>query len=149
MRKYALALVILALFVVVPMALAQEPTPTPNFPPVDLEGDVTTLLNVLLTSILGAAIASPFVTTLVGVLKLIPQLKDVKGELLATVTAVVVYLAAAAATRFNFGAQFYSLIDVLQYILPVLLTLVGASVTYNVARKVDAPVMGYQRPNRQ
>ncbi len=141
-RLLIIGVLIFAVLFVAQIAFAQD---SPNFPPVDVESDAATLLDVLLTSILGAAIASPFVATLVGIVKLIPAANDLGGELLTTIVAVVVYVLAALATHFSLGDQFYRLIDALQVILPVLLTLIGAPAVYHQARKVNAPIIGYQR----
>lgn len=152
-RKYlALALVMFAMLFVAQVAFAQEPTPTPNFPPVNIETDVTTLLNVILTSILGAAVASPIVATLVGVWKYIPVLKNVESQWLSLGTAAVLYILAAIAQHFELGDMFYNTVDTVQALIPILLpfilTLIGAPLVHEAANKAGrtgAPLIGYKK----
>lgn len=147
-RKFLIALLFcLSLMFIVGGALAQEPTPA--VPPVDIETDAVSLLDYIVTSVLGAVIASPLVVTLVGALKLIPGLKEVSGPVLSFIVGAIVYILAALATQTGYGDQFNSIAELITKILPILLqfaiTNLVNPVVYSGAVRVNAPVAGFQR----
>ena len=153
MRKYALALLIVALVFVVPMALAQDPTPgDPNsWPPI---GDVLGGLSADILTALAPVLAAPITVAAIALIKFVLKRwldpdENVSGEAISIVVAVLVYGGWLIAQYTGNASQFVSLAPILavafEGLRNVLVLLFGQQVLYLGARRLNVPVFGYSR----
>lgn len=155
MRKYALALLIVALVFAVPMALAQEPTPTPSdpttWPPLDqvLGGAFNDIMTAL-----APVLAAPLTVAGIALVKFVlkrwfdPDGK-ISGETVAILIALLVYGGWLLSQYFGYGEQFVSASAILavafEGLRNVLVLLFGQQVLYLGARRLNVPGFGYTR----
>jgi hypothetical protein len=161
--KLRLALLLLSLcFLLLPtFALAQEstetpapevtpvPTPADPFPEVPPEDAVgVTLLNAFI-AIAAAMLSAPITTSIVSVLKRIPPLSKVSGEILKYTVAAILVSLVLVARRYGFDSELSAGFDFLNTAIISILTLVTSiksnEAVYSQAVKKDWPVLGYKR----
>jgi hypothetical protein len=151
MRKLFVFVLMLMLLVPAVPALAQEAGPE-KLPAVDIHEAGEALLRFVSTAILGGFITAPTTTVIVAILKRLSALRSVSAEWLAFVVGAVLYVLVLVAGAVGYEAEFRSFLDLLTTILPAVsgfvLTLLGAGATYQLAKKTDAPVIGYERGAR-
>lgn len=128
--------VVLALVFVMPVAAQSEAIPNPT----KIETAANGLL-ALLVAVAGTTAASPLVTGLTGILKMIVPRLD--PRFLSVVIAILITVSLWAGEAFGFKARLETIYDWLLLALPAIGALFGATVTYNKAREAEVPVLGY------
>lgn len=143
---FRIFIVFVIVFAVVVPVLAQDTPPTAVVPPVE---DAANALITMLTGLMAGAVGLPITVTLVALLKRIPALNVVSGELLALAVAGVITVITWIARRYGFEGQVNASLEFLQVIIPALSILIGnlvaSAAAYRAASAVNAPVIGYKR----
>lgn len=157
MMKRLLCLPVIVLALLVSPVMAQDVTPEPDAPPVVVSDppaippveDAATMLLVMFTALLAGAARMPVTVSVVSVLKRLPPLKDVSGEVITFGVAAVITVITWVSQRYGYEGQVKAGLDFLQTLIPALGLLVGnlviSSATYKAAKATDTPVLGYAR----
>lgn len=138
-------LVVLFLVAALPL-FAQTSADPVVLPPLDLAGFIAQLL-VVLTTLLGAWIGSPFTMYVVAFLKRF--ITGVPAEWLAVGTSLVLMIVIAVGAKLGVEAQVRQGISILTGFIAVLagsgINLVQSAKRYNEALAQNAPLVGFQR----
>lgn len=170
MKRKLFALVFAAsLFAGVSFASAQDvtsepPTPTavstpeatPEAPPTDAlppktetPEDIAGLILATLFAGSATIAGSVFVTSVVGVLKMVIPSSVASGDTIKNIVSVVTWILYSLAIKFGLGSQFQGLANVLAPILvtaaPLIGVLIGSSKLYLAAKTAKIPIVGYSR----
>ncbi len=151
-RKVWIALLALVvLFVLVAPALAQD-VPPPDTAPIFTPPDPAVVWQAALTALLAmfaSAIASPLTAPLVSLIKRIPLLKEVPGEQINLVVAIILSVVMWGAVALGFGKEADAIYQLAYAVLPVLVSIgsgfVSTQGVYQYGVKKNIPVLGYAR----
>jgi len=163
-KPFVLVLIVVILAVLWGTIYAQDSTPeapivvtvpapdtsTPALPPsTETPQDILGL--VFATLFAGAATISGslFVTSIVGVLKMVIPASVVSSDLLKNVVSVIVWIVYSLAIKFGVGTEFQGIASILAPILttaaPLIGVLIGSSQLYRAAKSHNVPILGYER----
>lgn len=151
-RMVAVALLMMALFIVAMPAFAQgEPGDPTTWPPI---GDVLGGLSTDILTALAPVLAAPLTVALIALVKFVLKRwfdpnENISGETISMVVALVVYGGWLISQYFGYGGQFVSASAILavafEGLRSVLVLLFGQQVLYLGARRLNVPLFGYSR----
>lgn len=108
------------------------------------------LLVATLTAISAGGLGgAPITTTLVALIKRVPQLEKVPAPLINLITGLILTLAVWIAAALSFEPQLKDVFDVIVVVAPALISLIttvsGSHVLYQTANKSNVPLFGHSR----
>lgn len=132
-----------------PIVADEPPAPTAPIFTAPAFNDALQAFMAALVAIFATAIASPLTASLVSLLKRIPALANVQGNVLNIVVAVLLSAVLWLGQVFGFAGQVDTAFKFVYAVLPFLVG-IGANylsnaAVYSVAKKSDMPVIGYAR----
>lgn len=137
-----------------------EPEVTPEPPPTEIAGEepappnvdeaLDNLLRIVFASAIALFVDAPVTAVIVAVIKRFKQLDFFSARTWATIVAVALWALLTLAQLAGFEVQFNSLLKVVETTLPAVaalfFALYGSGAFYQMAKKADAPIVGYTKP---
>lgn len=141
---------VVALFVTVPVAGAQDAPPSLPVTPLPEAGQSALIF---LIGIAGALVTAPITLFVVGLLKRVKVLNSIKSDWLALIVALILTVVYWVARWTGYEVQLNSLLHAVEVAGPAIVTLVGtlfgAGALYNSAAARNVPILGYRRETKR